>query len=85
MLYRAWRPSCNNLHLLSDEIATDYLSYILDYSDTLHYGTEIVFRCLPGYMLPTISQPFVRMKLKPSIYDNDRKIRLNNLYLTYES
>ena len=78
MLYRAWRPSCNNLHLLSDEIATDYLSYILDYSDTLHYGTEIVFRCLPGYMLPTIalnnanSQPYVRMQLKTCIYYNDR-------------
>ena len=73
MLYRAWRPSCNNLHLLSDEIATDYLSYILDYSDTLHYGTEIVFRCLPGYMLPTRSLSHVRMKLKTIGYVNDRK------------
>ena len=64
MLYRAWRPSCNNLHLLSDTIATDYYSYILDYSDTLHYGTEIIFRCLPGYMLdPTMTQSYVRIRL----------------------
>ena len=68
MLYRAWRPSCNNLHLLSDEIATDYLSYILDYSDTLHYGTEIVFRCLPGYMLPVDSHSYVSMKFKTCSY-----------------
>ena len=59
-LYRAWRPACNDLHLRKDIIAAEYNAYILDYSDSLHYGSQIVFRCLPGFMLNTSTHSFVR-------------------------
>ena len=60
MLYRAWRPACYDLLFLSDNINTDYNAYILDHSDTLHYGSEIVIRCLPGFMLSTDTHSYVR-------------------------
>ena len=60
MLYRAWRPACNDLHLLLDNITEDYNAYILDHSDTLHYGSEVVIRCLPGFMLATSTHTYVR-------------------------
>ena len=59
MLYRTWRPGCNDLSAFADKLATEYLSYVLDYSDTYHYGSKAVVRCIPGYMLPSAAEAFV--------------------------
>ena len=59
-LYRAWRPGCNDLHLRKEIIATEYNAYILDHSDSLQYGSNIVIRCLPGFMLNSSIHSFVR-------------------------
>ena len=59
MLYRAWRPACSDLHIHSDKLAREYFSYILDYSDTIHYGSKVVVRCLIGFTLNPASHSFV--------------------------
>ena len=60
LLYRAWRPACNDLSEHSSTLAREYFAYVLDHSDTLYYGTEIVIRCLTGYMLNISTHSYVR-------------------------
>ena len=59
MLYRTWRPACSDFHVFEEKLAAEYLSYILDHSDTYHYGSKVVIRCLPGFMLPSTADAHV--------------------------
>jgi hypothetical protein len=66
LIYRSWNTSCPPYQPDFNKTKT----YVWDYHGAWYWGSELVLRCLPGFILPAAYQNVIAVSLQ---FSNGRK------------